>query len=77
MMVYICAKFHENILNRITVMERTRKVNGWKDRPTDGGHDIIRPVFYGRMKTVYEWGGLPSHSDMFLVQPDKLDTKRH
>ena len=46
MMIYICTKFHENILNGIRVMERTRKVN----RRTDGGHDIIRPVFDGRIK---------------------------
>ena len=26
-MVYICTKFHENILNSIRVMERTQKVN--------------------------------------------------
>ena len=49
MMVYICTKVHENILNGIRVMERTRKVNGRMDvrtdRRTDGGHDIIRPVF--------------------------------
>ena len=32
MMVYICTKFHENILNGIRVMERTRKVNGRTDR---------------------------------------------
>ena len=32
MMIYICTKFHENILNRIRVKERTRKVN----RQTDG-----------------------------------------
>ena len=40
MMVYICTKFYENILNRIRVMERTRKVNGRTDgrpdRRTDG-----------------------------------------
>ena len=60
MMVYICTKFHENILNGIRVMERTRKVNGRTDRRTDGqtdrwtdgGHDIIRPVFDGRIKIV-------------------------
>ena len=33
-------------------MERTRKVNGRKDGRTDGGHDIIRPAFNGRIKTV-------------------------
>ena len=43
MMVYICSKFHENILNGITVMERTRKLkDGQTDRRTDGGHDILR-----------------------------------
>ena len=31
MMVNICTKFHENILNGIRVMERTRKVNGRTD----------------------------------------------
>ena len=45
MTVYICTKFHENILNGIRVMERTRKVDGWTDgwtdRRADGGHDII------------------------------------
>ena len=64
MMVYICIKFHERILNGVRVMERTRKVNGRTDgRPdrrtdarTDGGHDIIRPVFDGRIK-ISEKGG--------------------
>ena len=46
MMVYIRTKFHENILDGIRVMERTRKVIG----RTDGGHDIIRHVFDGRIK---------------------------
>ena len=54
MMIYICTKFHENILNGIRVMERTRNVNGRTDgrpdRRTDGGHEIIRPVFDGRIK---------------------------
>ena len=54
MMVYICTKFHENILNGIRVMEQTRKVNGrtdrHPDRPTDGGHNIIGPVFDGHIK---------------------------
>ena len=58
MIVYICTKFHENILNGIRVMERTRLVNGrtdgrtnrWTDGGTDGGHDIIRPVFVGHIK---------------------------
>ena len=31
MMIYICTKFHENILNGFRVMERTRKVNGQTD----------------------------------------------
>ena len=31
MVVYICTKLHENILNGIRVMERTRKVNGRTD----------------------------------------------
>ena len=61
MMVYICTKFHENILNGITVMERTRKVNGRTedgqtdrrtDGRTDGAHDIIRPVFDERIKSI-------------------------
>ena len=54
MMVYICTKFHENILNGVRVTEQTRKVNGrtdgQTDGQTDGGHDIIRPVFDGRIK---------------------------
>ena len=53
-MVHICTKYHENILNGIRVMERTRKVNGRTagrtDGWTDGGHDIIQPVFDGRIK---------------------------
>ena len=48
MMVYICTKFHENILNGIRVMERTQKVNGL----TDGGHDTIRPFSEGRIKII-------------------------
>ena len=35
MMVYICTKFHENILNGIRVMVRTRKVNGRTDGRPD------------------------------------------
>ena len=31
MVVHICTKFHENILNGIRVMEGTRKVNGRTD----------------------------------------------
>ena len=62
MMVNICTKFHENNLNDIRVMERTRKVNGRTDgcpdrrtdRRTDGRRDIIRPVFDGRIKTIHE-----------------------
>ena len=58
MLVYIFTKFHENILNGIRVIERTRKVNGRTDgrpdrrvyRQTDGWNDIIRPVFDGRIK---------------------------
>ena len=59
-MVYICTKFHENILNGIRVMERTLKVNGQTDRERrtdgrtdgrkDGRHDRIRPVFDGGIK---------------------------
>ena len=56
MMVYICSKFHENILNDIRVMERTLTVNGRMDgrmdRQMDGGHDIIRPVFDRCIKMV-------------------------
>ena len=36
MMVCICTKFNENILNCIRVMERTRKVNGRTDGWTEG-----------------------------------------
>ena len=38
-MVNICTKFHENILNGIRVMERTRKINGRTDGQTDGRTD--------------------------------------
>ena len=69
MMVYICIKFHENILNGIRVVERTRKVNGQTDRQTDrrtdGGHDIIRPVFDGRIKL------LPSDQNKLLSITDR------
>ena len=50
MMVYICTKFHENILNGIRVVEPTRKVNGRTNVQTDVGHDIIRSVIDGRIK---------------------------
>ena len=48
------------ILNGIRVMERTRnikgrtdgQIDGRTDGRTDGGHDIIRPVFDGRIKRV-------------------------
>ena len=46
-MVYICAKFRENILNDNRVMEQHEKLT---NRQTDGGHDIIRSVFDGRIK---------------------------
>ena len=46
MMVYICTKFHENILERYQSYGADTK-SYW----TDGGHDIIRPVFDGRIKT--------------------------
>ena len=46
-MVYICTKFHENILNGIRVMGPTIKVNG----QTDEGHTIIQPLFDGRIKS--------------------------
>ena len=44
-MVYICTKFHENIMNGNRVMEQTQKVNRRTDRRMDGRHNIIRPVF--------------------------------
>ena len=37
MMVYICTKFHENIMIGIRVMERTLKVNRRTDVRTDRG----------------------------------------
>ena len=54
MMVYICSKFHENILNGIRVMEGTLKVNGQTDVRTDRGHDIIQPVFDRRIIIIHE-----------------------
>ena len=51
-MVYICTEFHENILNGIRVTEPTRTVNGRRDRRMDGGKDIIRPVFDGRIERI-------------------------
>ena len=39
MMVYICTKSHENILNGIRVMERTRKIKGRADGRTDSRKD--------------------------------------
>ena len=50
MMVYICTKFHENILNGNRVMEQTLKVNGWTDRQMDGGHDINTTRLHRPMK---------------------------
>ena len=49
MMVYISTKFHENILNGIRVMKRTRKVNRGTDGRMDKGHDIIQPIFDGHI----------------------------
>ena len=54
MMVYICTKFHENILNCIRVMEGTLKVNGQTDVQTDRGHNIIQPVFDGHIIIIHE-----------------------
>ena len=49
--VYICTKFHENILNGIRVMDRTQKLtDGQMDGRTDGTDDTIRPVFDGSIK---------------------------
>ena len=48
-MLYICAKFLENILNGIKVMERTRMINrGRMDGQTDGHskHNTL-PFFFG------------------------------
>ena len=71
MMDYICTKFHENILNDIRVMERTRKVKRRTDGRTDGGHDIVRPVFGGRIKFRRFYGKIPGnhlpvHFPLFL-----------
>ena len=52
MMVFICTKVNENILMGIRVMERAQKVNRRTSEQTDGGHDIIRPVFYRRIKNI-------------------------
>ena len=35
MMVYICTKFHENIMNGVRFMERTGNVNGRTDGRPD------------------------------------------
>ena len=40
MMVYICTKFHENILNGISVMEQTQRVNGRRDKTTFKGNSV-------------------------------------
>ena len=57
MVVYISTKFHENILNGIRNTERIRNVNGRTDGRadgrTDGGHDIMRPIFDGRIKKAH------------------------
>ena len=58
MVVDICNKVYENILNGIRVMERTRKVDRRTDRHTDrhtdgrtdGGHEILLTVFDGRVE---------------------------
>ena len=75
MMVYICTKFHENILNGIRVMELTRKVNGRTDRQTDGRHDIIRPIFDGHIKinanseTATSKAAATSYNNDLLLRP--------
>ena len=52
-MVYICTKFHENILNSIRVKERTRKVNGQTDVRTDGWRERHNMA---RLRQAYENG---------------------
>ena len=75
MTVYICTKFHENIMNGIRVIERTRKVNGRTDRRTDGRHDIIRPVFDGRMKM--QSSIRVQHNDVTSCKHRHLIVKHH
>ena len=41
MMVYICTKFHGNILNGNRVMERTRNVNGRTEGTTKYDPSLI------------------------------------
>ena len=34
-------------------------------------------VYQAKPETAQEWRGLPSQSDVFLVEPDKLDIKTY
>ena len=76
MMVYICTKFHENILNGIRVIEQTRKVNGRTDGcpdvQTDGQTD--RRTKYMHEVLVNRLGGLslPRKSVVRLTYPPDM-----
>ena len=77
MMVNICTKFHENILNGIRVIERTLKLNGrtdgCPDRGTDGRHNRIRPVFDGRIKMIFELSSiLPPTWNLTISNIDRM-----
>ena len=61
-MVYICTKFHVNILNGIRVMGGTPKVN----RQMDRNHHIIQSVFDEHIKIQNVEIGLSKESRLRL-----------
>ena len=72
MMVYICTKFHENILNRIRVMKWTRKVNG----RTDGHSDGRRAHNMTCLRRVYKNGGYSPRKNTCLSTEQLLSFQR-
>ena len=62
MMVNVCTKFHENIINGIRVMERTPKVYGRTSGHTNSGLSGFCPS---------ELGGL-SHMVLYSVRKNSL-----
>ena len=63
-MLYICAKFREIILNGIKVIERTRMINRWRtDGRTDGRTDTQKFGGYNIIPRHFLWRGIITESD--------------
>ena len=61
--VYVCTKFHEHILNGIRVTERTRTDRVRIDGRTDGGHDKYDPSSTGISQVIWMDGHMIRRTD--------------